>query len=149
MSSDRLTIAVETTPQQATLDVIDNGLDSYNAQFSAAPFEEFVVALKTATDDAGHAEVNGEVKGGIYAQVWAGMLTIKWVWIDAPLRGQGHGQQLMLTTEAEGRRRGCSAVWLDTFEFQARPFYEKLGYATFSELDYPAGFKRYFMKKNL
>jgi GNAT superfamily N-acetyltransferase len=55
----------------------------------------------------------------------------------------------MAAAEEEGRRRGCTAVWLDTFEFQARPFYEKLGYSNFGTLDYPAGFKRFFLQKAL
>jgi hypothetical protein len=55
----------------------------------------------------------------------------------------------MAAAETEGRRRGCSAVWLDTFEFQARPFYEKLGYRLFGTLDFPAGFKRFFLQKAL
>ena len=55
----------------------------------------------------------------------------------------------MAAAEAEGRRRGCAIVWLDTFEFQARPFYEKLGFTVFGTLDYPAGFKRFFLQKSL
>jgi hypothetical protein len=47
-------------------------------------------------------------------------------------------------------KRGCHSAWLDTFEFQARGFYERLGYSCFAELrDYPPGFARYFMKKAL
>lgn len=135
-----LLISIEAPPAKATLDAIDNGLDIYNAQFSPATFEEFAVPLKTA---------GGEVKGGIYAMAWAGSLFIKWFWIDEAYRRSGHGRRLMAAAEAEGRRRGCTAVWLDTFEFQARPFYEKLGYEVFGTLDYPAGFKRFFMQKAL
>ncbi|MDR8726188.1 hypothetical protein FEQ05_01456 [Burkholderia pseudomultivorans] len=37
-----------------------------------------------------------------------------------------------------------------TFQFQARPFYEKLGYVRFGELaDYPLGHARIFLKKIL
>jgi len=40
-------------------------------------------------------------------------------------------------------------VWLDTFEFQARGFYERLGYTCFGELkNYPTG-SRFFMSKRL
>ena len=133
-------IIVESPPDKATLNAIDEGLDAYNAQFSPATYEEFAVALKTD---------HGTVCGGITAMAWAGMLFIKWFWIDESLRRQGHGRALMAAAEAEGRRLGCSAAWLDTFEFQARPFYEKLGYELFGTLDYPAGFKRFFMKKAL
>jgi GNAT superfamily N-acetyltransferase len=133
-------VVIEETPSKETLAVIDNGLDVYNAKFSPTEFTEFATALKTAT---------GEVKGGIYAQAWAGMLFIKWLWIDEAYRRGGNGRKLMAAAEAEGRKRGCTAVWLDTFEFQARPFYEKLGYSHFGTLDYPAGFKRYFLQKAL
>jgi GNAT superfamily N-acetyltransferase len=140
MGEDDVAIVIEDKPSKETLAVIDKGLDVYNAQFSPEHFEEFVTALKTPT---------GEVKGGIFAFSWAGMLFIKWLWIDEAYRRQGHGRALMAAAEAEGRRRGCTAVWLDTFEFQARPFYLKLGYSQFGTLDYPAGFQRYFLQKAL
>ena len=39
---------------------------------------------------------------------------------------------------------------MDTFSFQARPFYEKLGYRVFGQLpDYPRGQTRYFLAKAL
>lgn len=138
--NEAVDIVVEATPSKETLAVIDNGLDVYNAQFSPVEFSEFATVLKTA---------GGAVKGGIYAQAWAGMLFIKWLWIDEAYRRGGNGRRLMAAAEDEGRRRGCTAVWLDTFEFQARPFYEKLGYSHFGTLDYPAGFKRYFLQKAL
>lgn len=135
-----LSISTESPPAKATLDILDRGLDLYNAQFSPEHYEEFATVLKSPA---------GEVKGGISAIVWAGMLFIKWLWIDEEHRRFGHGRALMAAAEDEGRRRGCSAVWLDTFEFQARPFYERHGYELFGTLDFPAGFKRYFMKKAL
>lgn len=140
MGRDVTEIVIEDKPTKATLDIIDNGLDVYNAQFSPEHFEEFVATLKLPS---------GEVKGGIYSIAWAEMLFIKWFWIEEAFRRQGHGRALMAATEAEGRRRGCRAAWLDTFEFQARPFYEKLGYKPFGTLDYPAGFKRFFLTKTL
>jgi hypothetical protein len=33
--------------------------------------------------------------------------------------------------EVHARERGCHSAWLDTFSFQARGFYEKLGYDEF------------------
>ena len=56
----------------------------------------------------------------------------------------------MLRAETEAIGRRCHSTWLDTFEFQARGFYERLGYICFGQLhDYPPGFARYFMKKAL
>ncbi len=50
----------------------------------------------------------------------------------------------------EAARRGCRYAWLDAFSFQARGFYEKLGYTVLGTLeDSPPGHSRYFLKKNL
>ncbi len=135
-----LLIGIETPPRKETLDVIEQGLDVYNARFSPTAYEEFAVTLK---------DEDGTVRGGITALAWAGMLFIKWFWIDEALRGMGHGCALLAAAEEAGRARGCTAVYLDTFEFQARPFYEKHGYRLFGTLDYPAGFKRFYLQKAL
>jgi ribosomal protein S18 acetylase RimI-like enzyme len=56
----------------------------------------------------------------------------------------------MQQAEDIAREAGCAGIWLDTYEFQARGFYEKLGYTVFGELpDHPAGMKRFFMMKRL
>jgi GNAT superfamily N-acetyltransferase len=65
-------------------------------------------------------------------------------------RGAGHGGSLMAQVEDEARSRGCRNIWLDTFAFQARPFYEKLGFRVFGQIDGPSPiFPRYFMIKDL
>ena len=62
----------------------------------------------------------------------------------------GLGSSLLATAEHEARLRGCRGAWLDTFEFQARGFYERAGYVVFGEIpDYPPGSARYFLKKAL
>jgi len=56
----------------------------------------------------------------------------------------------MATLEQAARQRGCQYAHLDTFSFQARPFYEDLGYTVFGTLDdYPPGHQRFFMQKAL
>ena len=61
---------------------------------------------------------------------------------------QSQTSEIMAMAEQEAIRRGCHGAWLDTFEFQARGFYERIGYECFGELpNYPAGFSRFFMKK--
>ncbi|MDP3936617.1 MAG: hypothetical protein Q8R92_00595 [Deltaproteobacteria bacterium] len=46
--------------------------------------------------------------------------------------------------------RRCAHAHLDTFSYQARPFYERHGYTLFATLDdYPPGHKRYFLRKAL
>lgn len=52
--------------------------------------------------------------------------------------------------EAHAVEQGCVAIRLDTLEFQALPFYEKLGYQVFGVLDgYPPGYRQYHLSKQL
>jgi GNAT superfamily N-acetyltransferase len=79
-----------------------------------------------------------------------GWLFVKLLWVCEPLRGTGMGSRLLAAAELEARARGCRGVWLDTFGFQARGFYEKQGYSMFGELgDFPEGHARYFLSKRL
>ena len=92
----------------------------------------------------------GDVEGGLLGATSRGWLFVDFLVVPATLRNQGMGSKLMNVAEKEAISRGCSNAWLNTFEFQARGFYEKLGYECFGELqNYPVGFSRYFMKKSL
>lgn len=92
----------------------------------------------------------GEVLGGLWGYTGYGWLFTQLLVVPAALRGRGVGRELLHRAEQEARARGCQGAWLDTFEFQARGFYERMGYECFGELaDYPPGFARYFMKKRL
>ena len=90
------------------------------------------------------------VLGGACGHVWGGWLDLSLLWVAEPLRGQGHGRQLLEAAEEEARAQGCRGVFLSTFSFQARPFYEKFGYEVIGEIpDYPIGHAFYFLKKTL
>jgi GNAT superfamily N-acetyltransferase len=90
------------------------------------------------------------VIGGLWGRTAYGWLFIELLFVPESLRGQGLGADLTRRAETEALARGCHSAWLDTFEFQARGFYERLGYTCFGELEnYPVGFSRYFMKKAL
>jgi GNAT superfamily N-acetyltransferase len=91
----------------------------------------------------------GAVIGGLSGAIAYGWLFVELLFVPESLRGRGIGTQLIQRAEAEASAHGCHSVWLDTFEFQARGFYERLGYTCFGELkNYPAG-SRYFMSKRL
>jgi GNAT superfamily N-acetyltransferase len=95
-------------------------------------------------------DAEGRVIGGLWGRTAYDWLFVELLFVPDELRGQGVGTDLMRRAEREALARGCHSAWLDTFEFQARDFYERLGYTCFGELsDYPAGNRRYFMKKAL
>jgi hypothetical protein len=56
----------------------------------------------------------------------------------------------MRLVEDEARRLGATEAWLYTMSFQAKPFYEKIGYHQFAELPWLRGrHARHFMRKDL
>ncbi len=90
------------------------------------------------------------VMGGLWGHTGYDWLFTQLLVVPTRLRGRGVGTEIMQLAEREAIARGCHGAWLDTFEFQARGFYERIGYVCFGELpNYPAGFSRFFMKKAL
>ena len=90
------------------------------------------------------------VIGGLWGHTGYEWLFTQLLVVPAGLRGRGIGTEIMQLAEREAVQRGCHGAWLDTFEFQARGFYERIGYKCFGELpNYPKGFSRYFMQKAL
>jgi GNAT superfamily N-acetyltransferase len=92
----------------------------------------------------------GDIIGGLWGETMFSYLHVDLLFVPETLRYSGIGRQLMTQAEEEATRRGCHGAWLDTFSFQARRFYERLGYAVFGTIeDYPPGHSRFFMKKTL
>lgn len=77
-------------------------------------------------------------------------MDLTFLWLAEPLRGRGYGRQLLEAAEEEARTQGCRGVHLSTHSFQARPFYEKLGYQIVGEIpDHPEGYSLFFLTKAL
>ena len=92
----------------------------------------------------------GTVVGGILGHTRWRWLYIAKLWVDERARGQGLGPRRMEAAENLARSRDCTDVSLDTFDYQARPFYEKLGYELFGTLEgYPPGSRQYYLRKRL
>ena len=93
---------------------------------------------------------NPDVAGGLWAYSLWGSFYIALVVVPAEARGRGLGKALMQQAEAEARLLGCRQMWLDTYAFQARAFYERLGFGVFGQIDGPPPvFPRFFMQKML
>lgn len=92
----------------------------------------------------------GVVVGGILGHTRWRWLYVAKLWVDERARGHGLGTRLMAAAEDLARSRGCTDVSLDTFDYQARPFYEKLGYELFGTLEgYPPGSRQYYLRKRI
>ena len=139
-----VTFTIRTTdvPDEASRNGILGPLVAYNqSKTGRSDIQPLIIAL----DDP-----EGQVIGGLWGRTAYDWLFVELLFVPDSLRGRGVGTDLMKRAETEALARGCHSAWLDTFEFQARGFYERLGYTCFGELsDYPVGATRYFMKKAL
>lgn len=92
----------------------------------------------------------GQTIGGLWGATSYGWLFTQLLVVPEHLRGRGFGTRLMRLAEEEAMARGCHDAWLDTHDFQALAFYQRLGYTCFGKLpDYPHGHSRFFMRKSL
>jgi GNAT superfamily N-acetyltransferase len=91
-----------------------------------------------------------KVVGGVIANCFGGWMYISLLWVEKSLRNLGYGTRLMQLAEAEAIQMGCNHAHVDTYSFEAKPFYEKHGYELFATLeDYPPGHSKYFLKKGM
>ena len=135
-------IEVEAAPVQDSTDAVAAGLYAFNAphmhRTDPIPFN---IILR---DD------DGTIIGGALCKTTWHWLFVDMLWVHDDFRGEGGGSSLLAAAEAEARRRGCTKAYLDTLSFQARPFYEKLGWSLFGTLeDFPPGHTRYFLQKDI
>jgi GNAT superfamily N-acetyltransferase len=92
----------------------------------------------------------GQTIGGLWGRSAYEWLFVELLFVPEELRGTGIGTSLIAQAEEIARERNCTGVWLDTFAFQALPFYQKLGYNIFGELkDHPRGISQYWLQKRV
>ena len=135
------TIELTDTPTEADQSFLHRSLLAENrAYLGEADHRTLALLLRDA----------GRLVGGLIGESGRSVLYIDMLWLAPEWRHRGLGSRLLLEAEAEAEQRGCRTVWLDTYDFQARPFYERHGYEMFAELDdLPGGHRRWFMRKRL
>lgn len=122
--------------------VVELGLLAFN-EARLGPANDLPVRLVVRAPD-------GTVRGGLLGHTRWSWLYVAKLWVVEAERGRGLGTRLIAAAEDAARARGCTHAWLDTFEYQARPFYEKLGYRLFGTLEgYPPGYRQYYLTKPL
>jgi len=135
-------IKQETSRTEALLEIVRVGMRRHTE--SQVPWEDCRELTFVASDD------DGKVRGAALGETGRGWLHVSVVWVDESARGSGIGNELVAALEASAIECGCHSAYLDTFSYQARPFYESLGYEVFGCLeDYPPGHQRYYMRKKL
>lgn len=98
---------------------------------AGSPFIETDVSIKATRD--------GELLGGFSGKAHLGWLYVRLLATAPNARGTGVGAALMKRGEEIARRIGLVGVYLDTYDFQAPEFYEKLGYTEIGRLPAAGG----------
>lgn len=127
---------------EAEVDLVRRKLFEFADRFTGPRNRrEFGVALRDS---------DGNAVGGITANTVWDWLQIDVLWIPEELRGRGFGSQLLRRIEDLGREHGCRFSRLNTFEFEAREFYEAHGYEVVSKTDgFPTGHTQFHLTKLL
>ena len=121
---------------------IERGLLAFN-EARIGPANEQAVRFVVRAPD-------GSVVAGLLGHTRWRWLYVAKLWVAESQRGQQLGTRLMDAAETAARDRGCTNAYVDTFEYQARPFYEKRGYRLYGTLEgYPPGYGQYYLTKKL
>ena len=117
-------------------------IDQFNMQVTGVTeWTPVVIALRDDT---------GRLRGGIVGFVWGTWFHLTTLVVDDDFRRQDWGNKLMAAAEDAARKAGARNAYLETYSFQARPFYERHGYAVFATLeDFPPGHTYFMMRKAL
>jgi GNAT superfamily N-acetyltransferase len=139
-----LNMTLTDTPTAEMRDAVGNRLDQFNAAQFGRPLDFRPLAVLLSDS------VTGEIVGGLNGATIFSYLHVDTLFVPPHLRLTGWGRKVVLAAEAEALRRGCHGAWLGTFTFQARGFYERLGYSAFGAVDdYPPGHSLIFLSKRL
>jgi GNAT superfamily N-acetyltransferase len=136
-------IVVIEAPSPADRDAILNPLIAYNdGNGPPSGFQPMAIVLRDPS--------TGETVGGLWGKSSYDWVFIELLVVPEQWRGQNVGTLLLQKAEEVGRARNCVGLWLNTFGFQARGFYEKNGFEVFGTIDdYPHGSNCSFMRKLL
>lgn len=147
MSADRVArndglLSIDDHPTDADVAAVLRGLLAFNeARIGPAGEQPVRFVVRDAKD---------AVIGGLLGHTRWDWMHIEKLWVSDAARGQGLGTRLMAAAEELATKRRCMGVMLHTFEHQARPFYEGLGYVLFGTLEgYPAGTRQHYLYKRL
>ncbi len=139
----KYTVCVPTPRQEEAL---DDALMAYNLrQVPPTQEEPFVKICRCAMAP------DGSLIGGVLAcRVLWNILHVQTVWVRQDCRNRHIATVLLREVEQEAKKAGCRMAQLDTYDFQAREFYEKCGYTVFGALEgAPEGHVHYYLFKEL
>lgn len=135
-------IQYDARPSPELADLLFQGINAESAKAKGMrPIESFGFFLR---DDS------NTVAGGITCVLLFGCLYTDMLWIDERYRGQGWGSKLMALAETLAKDHQCTFATVNTMDWEALPFYQKLGYEIeFTRTGYEKNSTMYLLRKSL
>lgn len=137
----QMTISTDPNPKSNDDNLLREAIVSFNMQTLGERADHFSIFLR---------DENSIIHGGATVWVHSESIYVDVLWVADELRGQGYGTKIMFAAEAEAIKRGCKYSTVDTYSFQAKDFYLKLGYAQIGEIpNYLFEHAKIFLRKTL
>lgn len=113
-------LSYDADPKQADLDILSQGIKTNAAQKrDLPPIENFAYFLR---------DEQNNIIGGCNGAIFYGCVFVDQLWLSEHLRGQGYGTKLMQAALTYGKEKGCTFATVNTMDFEALGFYQKLGF---------------------
>lgn len=133
---------VTSNPPSDDIALVRDALHAFNAakapEIPTFPEKTFNVILQEQQ----------RIVAGAICEIYWGWVYFETVWTDPNARGKGYGRLVMNAAETFALEQGIDGAYLLTTSFQAKPFYEKLGYAHIGQhIDRPIGHVFHYMSK--
>jgi ribosomal protein S18 acetylase RimI-like enzyme len=133
---------IESEPNPEDVRLLEDLIYEFNVQATGTSDAKLLAVF--LRDDT------GAVVGGIYGWTWGATCYVRYLYVPAHVRHQGHGSRLMRMVEGEAMARECRQIVLDTHDFQAPDFYRRFGFEIVGRVnDYPRGHQSLTMVKLL
>lgn len=122
--------------------IIKNGVMEFNKRFlgewKPSPFSLYI------------RNAEGIIIAGVCGDYIHAYTRVNWAWVHEDFRGRGVGKRALSAVEEFAKGKGCRYMQLDTMDFQARPFYQSLGFWVVATLpNWINGHECYIMRKDL
>lgn len=131
LSKHNLKICIDLYENKEISKIIYDGLRKFNvSKIGEYEKKPFLIYAKDNTEN---------IIGGIEGEIFDKVCAVHMAWVEENERKKGVGTQLFYQLEELAKQNACQFIQLDTTEFQARQFYEKLGFIVIASL--PNNFK--------
>ncbi len=141
-----MNIEITTNPNDSDAKTISKGIIDFNHLKvpDLEPLEAEVKFFVFAKNE------ENAVIGGVRATCFWNTMHIELLWLSEECRGKGMGKALIDSAENFAIKHNCEKVFVETTSWQAKPFYEKVGYKHIATLnDRPKGHASHYLTKDL